>query len=238
MAFVLSFIVVSGGGDLWAGEGVGHTAARMTGELGAGFLGGILGFGVGVSLATARSGYWGDTEVREAGGKALVATLCTALGTTTGIYLVGVSAAGDWSGQFEATLAGGLAGGVAAFSYLWAVDASSSLFPGLLTIPLSTVGAMIGFELTTKHSHSGSDAAIPRAGSKRQLAAPHIQLVLGMMIGLNLTRRYKPSALSETALINFSDGKMSLAVPRITFRPAPHDKGTFTQNVELVKLRF
>ncbi|MBI1924985.1 hypothetical protein HYR99_12150 [Candidatus Poribacteria bacterium] len=49
-------------------------------------------------------------------------------------------------------------------------------------------------------------------------------------IGFNLTRRYKSPPASGTALINFSEGQMSLAVPTLSFRPDPY--------VDLMKVRF
>jgi len=53
---------------------------------------------------------------------------------------------------------------------------------------------------------------------------------LGATTAFNLSRRYKSPPISETALVNFSDGLMSLAVSTVTFRPSPY--------VDLVKVRF
>ncbi len=58
-------------------------------------------------------------------------------------------------------------------------------------------------------------------------------------IGFNLTRRYKsPIAESETALINLRDGRMSLAVPRVYLRPDSFGRGSLSQSVDLLKVRF
>ena len=62
--------------------------------------------------------------------------------------------------------------------------------------------------------------------------------VAGAVIGFNLTRRYKSPPTSGKALINFRDAQMRLAVPTTSFRPDPYDRGTLTQRVDLVKVRF
>lgn len=62
--------------------------------------------------------------------------------------------------------------------------------------------------------------------------------VAGEVIGFNLTRRYKTSHNSNTALLNFRDGQIRLAVPTISFCPNPFDKGDLIQNIDLVKVRF
>jgi hypothetical protein len=61
---------------------------------------------------------------------------------------------------------------------------------------------------------------------------------IGATIGFNLTRRYKSPHASETALINFSNGQMSLAVPSIYIRPDALDRRNLSQNVDLVRVRF
>lgn len=62
------------------------------------------------------------------------------------------------------------------------------------------------------------------------LAAPPI----GATIGFNKTRRYKSPP--ETALIDFKDGQMRLAVP--TMYSQPNSFGEITQRVDLLKVRF
>ena len=62
---------------------------------------------------------------------------------------------------------------------------------------------------------------------------------IGATIGFNLTRRYElPPTESDTALINLSDGQVSLAVPRVYFRPDPFGGRGLTQRVALVRVRF
>ena len=61
---------------------------------------------------------------------------------------------------------------------------------------------------------------------------------IGATIGFNMTRRYKLPPVYENALINFSDGQMSLAVPTISFDSDRYARGSFTQRVDLVKMGF
>ena len=56
-------------------------------------------------------------------------------------------------------------------------------------------------------------------------------------LAYHLTAR-KSSTESRTALINFSHGQMSLAVPSVYFRPHPFDAGSLSQSVDLVRVRF
>ena len=56
-------------------------------------------------------------------------------------------------------------------------------------------------------------------------------------IGFNLTRRYKSPPASETALINFSEGQMRLAIPTMYSQPNSFG-GTLTRRVDFVKVRF
>ncbi len=60
--------------------------------------------------------------------------------------------------------------------------------------------------------------------------ATAIGATIGAMIGFNMTRRYKSPPAVGSALINFSEGQTSLAVPTLSFRPAPY--------VDLVQVRF
>ena len=59
---------------------------------------------------------------------------------------------------------------------------------------------------------------------------------IGNTIGFNLTRRYKSPPAFETALINFKDGQMNLAVPTTYFRPDSFVG--ITQRVNLLRVRF
>jgi len=59
----------------------------------------------------------------------------------------------------------------------------------------------------------------------------------GSIIGFNLTRRYD-SLLAKTALINFRDGRMSLAVPGVHFQPDSFGRGNLSQSVDLLRARF
>lgn len=61
---------------------------------------------------------------------------------------------------------------------------------------------------------------------------------IGATIGFNLTRRYKSPPGTATALIDIRDGQMRLVVPTIRVQPDCYNRGTFTQNVDLVKVRF
>jgi hypothetical protein len=61
---------------------------------------------------------------------------------------------------------------------------------------------------------------------------------IGATIGFNRTRRYKTTVGSETGLINFGDGPMSLAVPGIYFRSNPFDGRRLIHSVDLVRVRF
>ena len=67
---------------------------------------------------------------------------------------------------------------------------------------------------------------------------PPIAAAIAATAGFNLTRRYKSPPASEAALINLSDGQMSLAVPTIYFRPNPFDGRSLSQSVDLVKVKF
>jgi|GEM_PF-5726456 len=47
-----------------------------------------------------------------------------------------------------------------------------------------------------------------------------------------------PSNESKTALINFGNGRLTLGVPRVYFRPDSFGRGGLTQRVDLVRVRF
>ena len=61
---------------------------------------------------------------------------------------------------------------------------------------------------------------------------------IGATIGFNKTLRYKSPPVSGTALINFRDGQMSLAVPAIYPRLDSFDGRILTQRVDLVRVIF
>ena len=61
----------------------------------------------------------------------------------------------------------------------------------------------------------------------------------GALIAFCKTCRYKsPPPESGTALINFRDGRMSLAVPGVYFRPDSFGRGDISQRVDLLRVRF
>lgn len=74
----------------------------------------------------------------------------------------------------------------------------------------------------------------PEVGIALLFAGP----VIGATIGFNRTRRYKSPAESETALVNFQNGQMSLAVPRIHFRVDTFGRRALSQNIDLLRVRF
>jgi hypothetical protein len=62
---------------------------------------------------------------------------------------------------------------------------------------------------------------------------------IGATIGFNSTRRYKtPPAETETGILNFNEGQMSLAAPRMYFRPNPFVRADLVQTIDLVSMRF
>jgi hypothetical protein len=60
----------------------------------------------------------------------------------------------------------------------------------------------------------------------------------GGVIGFNLTRRYKTSLTSNTALLNFRGGQIRFAVPTIYFCLNPLAQGDLIKNIDLVEARF
>ena len=69
--------------------------------------------------------------------------------------------------------------------------------------------------------------------------APFIGAVCGAIRGFSDTRRYKTMPVeSETALINFRDGQMSLAVPIVSFLPEPLGRKGLAPSVDLLKVSF
>ncbi len=101
----------------------------------------------------------------------------------------------------------------------------------LATLGGSLLGIVVGVSLL---HYAGDEGVIETIGGVLVWFSPPI----GATIGFNLTRRYKSPPTSETALINFSDGQMRLEVPQISFYPDRYARGTFTQRVDLVKVRF
>ncbi len=98
------------------------------------------------------------------------------------------------------------------------------------TLFLGAIGGILGGGIGGDTYHSDLDFEGSFYGS--MIGAP-----IGATLGFNLTRRYdKPK--SETAFINFRNGRTSFAVPNIYFRPNPLDKGDLIQTINLVKVRF
>ena len=61
---------------------------------------------------------------------------------------------------------------------------------------------------------------------------------VGGVLGFNMTRRYQTPPTSGTSFINFSDGKMNFAFPKIYFRPNPSVKGDLIQTINLLEVIF
>ena len=161
------------------------------GLLGGGCLGGaavgLVGLIVGVGIGAEEGCYELGCGMPEG---LIVGAIGCMLGTAIGVYIVG--SWGNETGSFLATLGGSIIGGVVWIAIGREVSA-------VMTIPASTIGAIIGF---------------------------------------NLTRRYKSPPDSKTALINFRDGQMSLAVPAIYPRLDSFDGRILTQRVDLVRVIF
>lgn len=165
-------------------------------------------------------------------------------------------------GQFLAGIGGevvGAVGGVALGSLFPQPSGDNEAGPMFLGFIVGGIlgGSMGVYLLGTSNTHGGSYWAtlggdilfastyilyevlfgIPE-NSALEITGHLILPVTGAVIGFNLTRRYKSPPASGNALINFRDGQMRLTIPTISFRPDPYDRGTLTQRVDLVKVRF
>ena len=89
----------------------------------------------------------------------------------------------------------------------------------------SIAGSFLGGFLTMNLGPVGGVAAL--------LGSP-----IGATVGFNMTRRYKPPPPSEDGFINFKDGRMYLATPKIYLQPDPLDKRILVHNLHLLKLSF
>ena len=87
-------------------------------------------------------------------------------------------------------------------------------------------GAMVGAAMAETSNAEGFIAVL--------FAAP----VIGATLGFNWSRRYKSPAESEPALVNFQNGQMSLALPRIHSRVDTFGRRTLSQNIDLLRARF
>jgi hypothetical protein len=131
------------------------------------------------------------------------------LGSAIGVYIAGNT--GNEIGSFPSTLLGSILGQLGGLG-----------------------GVAIAIALAGEGEGEGEgELAVGLGGVLFFVGSP-----IGATIGFNLTRRYKSPPSSETALINFRDGQMRLEVPQISFYPDRYARGTFTQRVDLVKVRF
>jgi len=151
------------------------------------------------------------------------------------------------SGEILAGGAGGIALGiVSGFVGLFVDVVNLSLDAGTLeSAPAATVGFIIGYVLGSAISvyivgNMGNETGsfLATLGGSILLVPLPLLSPIGATIGFNLTRRYKSPPASETALVNFREGQISLAVPTIYLRPNPFDRRNLIQNVDLVKVRF
>jgi hypothetical protein len=159
------------------------------------------------------------------------------------------------TGEILAGEVGGIGGAVAGFAVGFVMD--YAIFVSLLEIkepeglmPCTVIGAVAGYTFGT----AGGVYLVGSIGNETgsfwaALAGSSVGIMgiwvwglgppIGATIAFNLTRRYdSPHTESRTALINFSDGQMSLAVPRVYFRPHPFDAGSLSQSVDLVRVTF
>ena len=114
-------------------------------------------------------------------------------------------------------------------------------------IELIIIGSAIGYIL-------GSATGVYVAGTRGDVTGSFRSAFLGSMAGcciplplgspigaaivFNKTRRYKSSSEPGTALINFRNGQMSLAVPKVYSRPESFGSGNLSQRVDLLRVRF
>lgn len=165
------------------------------------------------------------------------------------------------AGGFAVGVPCALAGGAVGASMTYDPDYPDSWFPSLGMI----FGAAIGFGISyplgsatgvylvgTRGNVTGSFLAtwvgtivgllcvLPAAMIDYDLAGIAFLAgpPIGATIGFNLTRRYETPAESETALINLRNGQVSLAIPRVYFRPDSSGSGGLSQNVDLLRVRF
>lgn len=119
---------------------------------------------------------------------------------------------------------------------VYAVGASGNVTGSFLaTLGGSILGGLAGVVIIGGTGDTLSDYLPGDAIVTLLFAAPAI----GAVIGFNVTRRYEsPPAESEVALINFRDGQMNLAVPRVRFLPDSFGRGGLCQNVDLLRVRF
>ena len=159
-------------------------------------------------------------------------------------------------GEILAGEVGGIGGAVAGFAVGFVMD--HAIFVSLLEVteeleglgPCMVIGAVAGYTfgiaggvylVGSIGNETGSFWAALAGSSVGILGiwAYGIGPPVGATIAFNLTRRYdSPRTESRTALINFSHGQMSLAVPSVYFRPHPFDAGSLSQSVDLVRVRF
>ena len=57
-------------------------------------------------------------------------------------------------------------------------------------------------------------------------------------IGFNMTRRYKSSPSSGTALLNFREGQINIGIPMVHFQSDPFVKRALAMNVNLISVEF
>jgi len=97
-----------------------------------------------------------------------------------------------------------------------------------VTLLGALLGWVVGIGADTALNKSGQDLT----GYLLMFACPPV----GAALGFNMSRRYKTPA--ETALFNFKDKRMNLAVPQISLRPNPFRENDLMLNVDLVKVSF
>jgi hypothetical protein len=158
------------------------------------------------------------------------------------------------TGEILAGGVGGIGVGVAGFVVGLAID--HAIFVSLLEVteeleglgPCMVIGALAGYTFGT----AGGVYLVGSIGNETgsfwaALAGSSVGIMgiwvwglgppVGATIAFNLTRRYNsPPTESKTALINFSDGQMSLAVPTVRFQTDMYGGRGLT--LDLLKGRF
>ncbi len=143
------------------------------------------------------------------------------------------------------TLSGGLIGFAGATIGVEIAEASEpdALFPSMdgailgfvLAYPL---GSAVGvFGVGDNEKETGSFAAT-LAGSYITALAFVLPAPIGATFGFNATRKYRPTPIPETGVINYQEGKLTLGVPTIRTNTHSFDRKALKHNINLVKVKF